>query len=79
MNENKIIIGMVYRHYKGNDYVVLAVGRNSENPDEELVVYQGLYTDEKYGKNPTWIRPEKMFLEKVVINGKKIPRFKLLK
>jgi hypothetical protein len=76
MEKNNIIVGMVYRHYKGNDYVVLAVGRNSENPDEELVVYQGSYTDEKYGENPTWIRPKKMFLEKVIVNGKKMDRFK---
>jgi len=79
MNENKIIIGMVYRHYKGSDYVVLALGRNSENPDEELVVYQGLYTDEKFGENPIWIRPKKMFLKKVIVNGKKISRFEPIK
>ena len=78
MEKDKIIIGMVYRHYKGNDYVVLTVGRNSENPDEELVVYQGLYTDEKYGENPTWIRPKRMFFEKVTVNCKKIDRFKKL-
>ena len=77
--KNNVIIGGRYRHYKGNKYVVLAVGRNSEDPDEELVVYQGLYTDEKYGENPTWIRPEKMFLEKVTIDGKKVSRFEPIK
>ena len=79
MNKDKVIIDGHYRHYKGHEYVVLAVGRNSENTEEELVVYQGLYTDDKFGKNPIWIRPKKMFLERVVVNGKKIPRFKLLK
>lgn len=79
MKENKIIIGGRYRHYKGNEYVVLAVGRNSENPNEELVVYQGQYDDPKFGHHPIWIRPKKMFLEKVIVNGKKFPRFRLLK
>ncbi|MBI2309751.1 DUF1653 domain-containing protein [Candidatus Collierbacteria bacterium] len=77
MKKNEIIVGGRYRHYKGNEYVVLAVGRNSENPDEELVIYQGLlYDDKKFGKNPIWIRPKKMFLGKVVINGNNIDRFK---
>jgi hypothetical protein len=79
MKISKIIIGGKYRHYKGNKYVVLAVGKNSENPDEELVVYQGLYTDEKFGENPIWIRPKKMFLKKVIVNGKKISRFEPIK
>mgnify|MGYP001620056694 CR=1 FL=1 len=75
MKENKVIIGGYYRHFKGNKYVILAVGRNSENHDEELVVYQGQYSDPKFGNHPIWIRPKKIFLEVVVINGKKIPRF----
>ena len=79
MNEDKVVVGRRYRHYKGNEYVVLAVGRNSENPVEELVVYQGLYDDPKFGHRPIWIRLKKMFLEKVVINGKNVPRFKLFK
>ena len=48
------------------------MGRHSESL-EELVVYQGLY-----GDNPIWVRPLDMFLEKVVINGKKVPRFKYI-
>jgi hypothetical protein len=56
--------------------VVLAVGRNSENPEEELVVYQGQYDDPKFGRHPIWIRPKKMFLGKVIVNGKRIDRFK---
>ena len=76
MNKNKIIVGGRYRHYKGNEYVVLAVGRNSESTEEELVVYQGQYDDPKFGHHPIWIRPKKMFLEKVIVNGKKLDRFK---
>ena len=78
MNKNKIIVGGRYRHYKGNEYVVLAVGRNSENTDEGLVVYQGQYDDLKFGHRPIWIRPEKMFLDQVIINGKKLDRFEII-
>lgn len=79
MKRNRIIVEGRYRHYKGNEYVILAVGRDSEKPDEELVVYQGQYDDPKFGRRPIWIRPKKMFLERVVVNGKIFPRFRLLK
>lgn len=41
---------------------------------EELVVYKALY-----GEGLTWVRPLKMFLETVEINGKKKPRFQFVK
>jgi len=66
-----------YQHYKGNFYKVLGVARHSETL-EELVVYQALYNSEEFGKNALWVRPKKMFLENVAINGKKIPRFKYI-
>ncbi|MBI2052216.1 MAG: DUF1653 domain-containing protein [Parcubacteria group bacterium] len=59
-----------YEHYKGNKYKVLSVARHSETL-EELVVYQALYND-----HSIWVRPLDMFLEKVKIDGKIIPRFK---
>ena len=58
-----------YRHYKGNFYEVLAVARHSET-EEELVVYRKLYDD-----HSLWVRPLGMFLEKVVVDGCKVPRF----
>ena len=61
-----------YEHYKDNKYQVLAVGLHSETL-EELVIYKALY-----GKKLTWVRPLKMFLESVVIDGIKKPRFKYL-
>ncbi len=79
MKKNKVIIGGRYRHYKGNEYVVLAIGRNSENHNEELIVYQSLYTDKEFGKNPIWIRPKKMFLEKVTTSDKKNSSFRVAK
>lgn len=59
-----------YEHYKGYKYKVLFVGRHSETL-EEMVIYQGQYKDK-----PIWTRSLGMFMEKVEIDGKKIPRFK---
>ncbi|MDP3800305.1 MAG: DUF1653 domain-containing protein [bacterium] len=58
-----------YEHYKGNRYKVINIARHSETL-EELVVYQALY-----GERGIWVRPLGMFLEKVKVDGKKIPRF----
>jgi hypothetical protein len=61
-----------YRHYKGNEYTVLGVARHSETLDE-LVVYR-----QEYGDHGLWVRPAVMFLETVDIEGKKVPRFRLI-
>ena len=65
----QIRIGGVYTHYKGSQYVAIAVARHSETL-EELVVYQRLHDD-----NSVWVRPLEMFLEEIEVNGKKISRF----
>ena len=57
-----------YRHFKGAEVKVLSEARHSET-QEKMVVYKHLDTGE------IWIRPKKMFLEKVVIDGKRVPRF----
>ena len=61
-----------YRHYKGNEYTVLGGARHSETLDE-LVVYR-----QEYGDHGLWVRPAAMFLETVEIEGKKVPRFRLI-
>ena len=61
-----------YKHYKGKEYEIIGVARHSETL-EELVVYKALYR-----KYDLWVRPLKMFTEKVEIDGKKIPRFKYI-
>lgn len=66
----KIIVGGTYEHYKGMMCEVLGVALHSESL-EEMVVYQHL-DEEKM----IWVRPLKMFLEEVEINGVKKPRFK---
>jgi hypothetical protein len=65
----QLVLG-VYEHYKGNRYRVLAVGRHSET-EEEMVIYQALYGDHEY-----WVRPLKLFLEEVQVEGGKRPRFR---
>ena len=66
----------IYRHYKGNDYLVLTVARHSET-DELLVIYMPLESKDGSDLTP-WARPLAMFAEEVVVEGKKIPRFALV-
>lgn len=66
----KLKEGKKYRHYKGNEYLLLHLAKHSET-EEEMVVYQSLY-----GEMGVWVRPKSMFFEKVEINGKLVNRFK---
>jgi hypothetical protein len=66
--------GQRYRHFKGNTYVVIALGLHTET-GERLVVYQGEYDDPEFGLNPIWIRPHDMFEEHVLVEGQWVPRF----
>jgi hypothetical protein len=63
-----------YKHYKGKQYEVIGIARHSETL-EELVVYKALYQPESEN---IWVRPLKMFLEDVEIDGKKMKRFEYL-
>ena len=67
----KIKIGK-YRHFKGNEYQVLYIGKDSETC-EDVVVYQALY-----GEGEIWVRPVKMWNETVVRDGKEYKRFTLI-
>ncbi len=58
-----------YRHFKGNEYEVLAIAKHSETL-EELIVYRALY-----GKGEVWVRPAKMWNETVEYDGKTVQRF----
>lgn len=59
----------LYRHFKGNQYRVLSLGRHSETL-EPMVVYQALYGD--YG---IWVRPAHMWNEVVAYEGRNVLRF----
>jgi hypothetical protein len=63
-----------YQHYKGNFYRVIGIAKHSETL-EDMVIYEPLYEKPKY---KLWVRPKKMFLEKIKIKGKTIPRFKFI-
>ncbi len=57
--KEKIVIGGVYRHFKGRFYKVLNLATHSETK-EPMVVYQALYGDKLI-----WVRPAAMWLEEV--------------
>jgi len=58
-----------YRHFKGNEYMVLYIARHSETL-ELMVVYQALY-----GEHGIWVRPASMWNETVEYNGSLVRRF----
>ena len=58
-----------YRHFKGNEYEVIAFANHSET-GERMVVYRALY-----GEGALWVRPESMWNEEVEKDGKCQPRF----
>lgn len=55
----EIKIGRVYRHFKGDYYLVEGVASNSET-GAPFVIYRKLY-----GDGGLWLRPLEMFLSKV--------------
>ena len=58
-----------YRHFKGNEYEVIGIAKNSETL-EETVVYRALY-----GEKELWVRPASMWNETVERDGKTYKRF----
>ena len=58
-----------YRHFKGNEYEVLAIAKHSET-EEEMVVYKTLY-----GDYSIWVRPVSMWNETVTRDGQTFKRF----
>lgn len=56
-----------FRHYKGKEYFLIARAQHTESRDF-LIVYQ-----DKSGN--VFARPESMFFDNVIVNGKEIPRF----
>ena len=65
----EIVVGDRYRHFKGNEYEVVAVAKHSETL-EPMVVYRALY-----GDHGVWVRPLSMFLDTVTRDGVTFTRF----
>ncbi|MBQ3256991.1 MAG: DUF1653 domain-containing protein [Oscillospiraceae bacterium] len=63
----------IYRHFKGNEYLLVDVAKHSET-EEPMVVYRALY-----GDCSLWVRPLSMWNEQVEREGYKGPRFKFVK
>ena len=49
------------KHYKGDLYEVLGVGKHCETL-EDVVIYKALYDSVEFGNNALWTRPVKLFL-----------------
>lgn len=56
---NELKINGIYRHFKGDYYIVKDIVIYSETK-EEMVLYQGLY-----GECLSYVRPKDMFLSEV--------------
>ncbi|MBO5413571.1 MAG: DUF1653 domain-containing protein [Clostridia bacterium] len=57
----KVKVGKVYRHFKGNYYFVENVALDSETK-ERVVIYKPLYERQD---SKIWVRREAMFLEEI--------------
>ena len=62
-----------YKHFKGDTVEVIGTALHSETL-EEFVTYKHL-TGKHAGETHYWVRPIKMFLEEVEVEGKKMKRF----
>ena len=59
-----------YRHFKGGEYEVIGIAKDSETL-EDMVVYRALY-----GDGGMWVRSAEMFGETVTREGTTFLRFK---
>lgn len=72
-----VYINKVYKHYKGQYYRVLYHAIHTED-ETIMVVYQQLYSTDKYAEGFVWVRPHKMFHEIITINNVLTDRFSLV-
>ena len=59
-----------YKHFKGNQYQIIALAKHSETL-EDMIVYKALY-----GEGDVWVRPATMFTDmKTLEDGTQVQRF----
>ncbi len=63
--------GQIWKHYKGNDYKIIILGKHSETA-EDMVVYEQLHSGKIY------IRPMNLFFNEIEYNGEIVLRFTLV-
>lgn len=57
--QNTVLVNRIYRHFKGDYYIVVGIAKHSET-EEEMVVYRQLY-----GAGELWVRPMSLFISEV--------------
>ncbi|HIE15079.1 TPA: DUF1653 domain-containing protein [Candidatus Bathyarchaeota archaeon] len=73
---SKIKVGEIFKHFKGGQYKIVAVAKDCDSPEKELVVYEQLYDSDGFSKGTIWIRALEDFDgEKVLEDGTKVKRF----
>lgn len=55
----EVKINGIYKHFKGDYYIVVDIGNDSET-GKKVVIYRALY-----GNGELWVRPMDMFLSEV--------------
>ncbi len=60
--------GQIWKHYKGNHYRILVLGKHSET-GEELVAY------ERVEDGNVYFRPMELFFSEAEWEGNMVPRF----
>lgn len=68
MSNFPVTQGMIFRHYKGNRYIVVRTAKD-EPTLEDVVVYANMLG------GVTWVRSLESWNSKVVVDGQEIPRF----
>jgi len=67
---NMLKIGDKYKHFKGNEYQIIAFAKHSETL-EDMIVYKALYDE-----GQVWVRSTSMFLDmKTFEDGTQVQRF----
>ena len=61
-----------YRHFKGNEYIVIGIAKHSETL-EPMVIYQELHNVGQF-----WVRPAAMWNEIIDRDGYHGPRFQYI-